>query len=86
MGINGFLSISGIPDDGLFRLCLRQEVRRDACAPPVETFTCFVCSRGKKKFYSVLENRTFTFLQDLNRVSDFQWEAVLDRPSEAGQN
>lgn len=39
-----------------------------------------------KKFQSVPESRTFTFLQDLNRVSDLQWEAVLDRPSETGQN
>ena len=29
---------------------------------------------------------TFTFLQDLHRVSDFQWEAMLDSPSETGQH
>lgn len=51
----------------------------------VETRTCFIFS-SDKKFDGVVEKRTFTFLQDLDRVSNFQWEAVLDRPSEAGQN
>lgn len=30
--------------------------------------------------------RTFTFLQDLHRVSNFEWEAMLDGPSETGQH
>lgn len=59
-----------------------EEVHAGRCVWVPDWGTC----GGGRQRSSVPEKRTFTFLQDLNGVSNFQWEAVLDSPSETGQN
>lgn len=50
-----------------------------------QLFSLHVLFRFKNQCVPCVHS-TFTFLQDLHRVSDFQREAMLDSPSETGQH